>query len=167
MSLRQILFILVNYVDYDMLDNISQIMHVPDYIWNIFFIEKYKKLISSKYNAKKYQRNSLPISDFKRNYISKKLKDFDTRFIERIFKFKYNEFVFVTSSGDIYEFSNKELKLIDHYRIDLLIGKEKLCYRIEVDKQYHDIEDSDYTKIIFLVSVIIFVFYIIPIILYQ
>lgn len=167
MSLSRVLFILVNYIDYDMLDNISQITYVSDYIWNIFFIKKYKTLISSKYNAKRYQRNSLPISDLKRNYISKKLKDFDTRFIERIFKFKYDEFVFITSAGDIYEFSNRELKSIDYHKLNLLIEKEKLYYRIEADEEYRD--NNDYyeaSKIILLITIIVFAFYM-PIILYQ
>lgn len=67
MSLSKILFILVKYIEYDTLNNISEVIYISDYIWNLFFINKYKNLPSSKDNAERYHRNSLPFYQVKTN----------------------------------------------------------------------------------------------------
>lgn len=111
---QDILFILVNYIEYNDLVNLSKIMKIPDYIWTISFTKTFGlQNIELKEFYNFLYDNSYSITKIKRETIGIIINnDKITNSILRLFS--YSPLVFSTENNTIYELRENELIEINY-----------------------------------------------------
>ena len=89
MSLENILFILVDYLDFESLNNLSSVIRIRNDIWTRFLLSKYK--IYNEENPKEIylciNNNSIPVSQYRKKKIEKYYSILNANNISRIFRF--------------------------------------------------------------------------------
>ena len=138
MSLRSIMFILVEYLDFKSLEILCQIIEIPEFIWRLYLDNNYKVSLNPRDIIKVLELNSIKISNFKRLILQDII---DSKSVNRIFKFIHGFFVFSTYNGRFYQYRYKIFKEIDHVEIFSLC-KKPLEDRIMLDCRLDDYEDE-------------------------
>ena len=91
MPIQSVLFIIINYLNYKSLNNLSQVIEIPKYIWTRFLDNKYGYDIDSKELVEFLNKNSIKLKEKRRLDIVEMFKAqdiiFDTTKITRLFYF--------------------------------------------------------------------------------
>jgi hypothetical protein len=148
MSLSDILYLIIKYLDYKSLLNLSSVVKIDEYLWNQYLDQHYIHSLNSKDLFLFLQKNSIKLKSKRREDI-KKLFDynkisFDVSIITRLFVYNFydnfdiiHRIVFMTSNLEYYKYSNfnKRITLIDFNKILSVISLHTIDARIRLDRQ--------------------------------
>ena len=98
--IQDILFILVEYLTFEDLEILSQVITISDNIYSILLSKQYSTQTSSKFTYQLYHKNSVTLTDIKRKIFDEEFPLFGSDNINRVFKFDdKHEIIFVTRTG--------------------------------------------------------------------
>jgi hypothetical protein len=145
MSLDTILFVLIKYLDYKSLINLSNIIKIKDYIWTRYLDLHYQHSSNPKSILMFLQNNSIKLKSKRRNVLKTIFEtnyiDFDVSLITRLFSFSiidcinYTYFIFSTTNLEYFEYSNGQISNITFDEILIKISKTPIYDRIKLDTE--------------------------------
>jgi hypothetical protein len=103
--MRRILFLLINYIDYESLNALSNIMYIDDYYYRLLLERDYGIRINFKEEYEKMNSNSVPLNDSKSKYLSKYM---NVSNIFRIFRLNMHELSYIDNDGIFWNTHNIE-----------------------------------------------------------